>query len=61
LALAAVLAALPLRAQNEVVVTSPRADSVAVTIYRDDLALVTETRTVDLPAGPQTLEVKAVV
>lgn len=25
---------------------------VAVTIYRDDLALVTETRTVDLPGGP---------
>jgi hypothetical protein len=36
-------------------VTSSRADAVAVTIYRDDLALVTETRTVDLPAGPLTL------
>jgi hypothetical protein len=57
----AALAALPVRAQNEIVVTSPRADSVAVTIYRDDLALVTETRTVDLPAGPVTLVFEGVV
>ncbi len=54
-------AALPARAQDEVTVTSPRADSVAVTIYRDDLALVTETRTVDLPAGAVTLVVEDVV
>ncbi len=60
LALAA-FAALPARAQDEVTVTSPRAGSVAVTIYRDDLALVTETRTVDLPAGPVTLVVEGVV
>jgi hypothetical protein len=59
--LAATLAALPARAQNETVVTSPGVDSVAVTIYRDDLALVTETRTVDLPAGPVTLVVEGVV
>jgi hypothetical protein len=59
--LAAALAALPARAQDEVVVTSPRADSLAVTIYRDDLALVTETRTVDLPAGPVTLVIEGVV
>jgi len=61
LALAAALAALAVRAQDEVVVTSPRADSVAVTIYRDDLALVTETRTVDLPAGAVTLVIEGVV
>jgi hypothetical protein len=59
--LAAALAALSARAQNEIIVTSPGADSVAVTIYRDDLALVTETRTVDLPAGPVTFVVEGVV
>lgn len=61
LLVAAALAALPVRAQNEVTVTSPLADSVAVTIYRDDLALVTETRTVDLPAGEVTLVIEGVV
>ncbi|HEX7235916.1 MAG TPA: hypothetical protein VF405_03070 [Gammaproteobacteria bacterium] len=61
LALAAALAALPVRAQDGTVVTSPRADSLAVTIYRDDLALVTETRTVDLPAGAVTLVIDGVV
>jgi hypothetical protein len=61
LVLAATFAALPAPAQNEIIVTSPAADSVAVTIYRDDLALVTETRTVDLPAGPVTLVVEGVV
>jgi hypothetical protein len=51
----------PLRAQDEVVVASPRADSVAVTIYRDDLALITETRNVDLPAAAVTLVIDDVV
>ena len=32
-----------------------------MTIYRDDLALVTETRTVDLPAAAVTLVVEDVV
>jgi hypothetical protein len=32
-------------------VTAGPAEAVFVTIYRDDLALITETRTVDLPAG----------
>jgi hypothetical protein len=59
--LAAALAALPARAQDETVVTSPRADSIAVTIYRDDLALVTETRTVELPASAVTLVIDGVV
>ena len=59
--LAAVLAALPARAQDESVVTSPRADSIAVTIYRDDLALVTETRIVYLPASAVTLVIDGVV
>jgi hypothetical protein len=48
-------------AAGEVSVVSPRADSVAVTIYRDDLALVTETRTVNLPAGAVTLVFDGVV
>ena len=61
LVLAAALAVLPARAQDDVVVTSPRADSIAVTIYRDDLALVTETRTVDLPASAVTLVIDDVV
>ncbi len=62
LLLAAVAAAaLPVRAQDEVTVFSPRADSVAVTIYRDELALITETRTVDLPAAPVTLVIEDVV
>src|SRR6185436_7783091 len=61
LVLAAALAALAARAQDDIVVTSPRADSIAVTIYRDDLALVTETRTVDLPASAVTLVVDDVV
>jgi hypothetical protein len=51
-AAAAAAAAPPALAQDDVTVISPRADSVAVTIYRDDLALITETRTVDLPSGP---------
>jgi hypothetical protein len=58
---AAFVAALPLRAQDEAAVVSPRADSLAVTIYRDDLALITETRTVDLPAGAVTLVFEGVV
>jgi hypothetical protein len=42
-------------------VVSPRPDSVSVTIYRDLFALVTETRTVDLPEGPVTLVLDGVV
>lgn len=42
-------------------VISPQADSVSVTIYRDLFALVTETRTVDLPEGPVTLSFDGVV
>lgn len=61
LVLAGASAALAARAQDEATVTSPRADSVAVTIYRDDLALVTETRTVDLPASAVTLVFEDVV
>jgi hypothetical protein len=59
--LAASAAALAARAQDEVTVASPRADAVAVTIYRDDLALITETRTVDLPAAAVTLVFEDVV
>lgn len=54
------LAALPAAAE-EAQVISPRADSVSVTIYRDLFALITETRTVDLPAGPVTLVFDGVV
>lgn len=59
--LVAACAALQAHAQDGVTVTSPRADSVAVTIYRDDLALITETRTVDLPAAAVTLVFEDVV
>ena len=58
---AAAAAALPVRGQDEISVFSPRAESVAVTIYRDDLALITETRTVDLPADAVTLVIEDVV
>ncbi len=61
LLLAALLLAAPAYAAEEVVVTSPRAESVSITIYRDDLALVTETRTVELPAEPLTLVLQDVV
>jgi hypothetical protein len=54
------LAALP-AAADEPRVISPRADSVSVTIYRDLFALITETRTLDLPAGPVTLVFEGVV
>lgn len=42
-------------------VISPAPDSVSVTIYRDLFALITETRTVDLPEGPVTLSFDGVV
>ena len=48
-------------AQDDVIVYSARADSVAVTIYPGDLALITETRTVTLPASPATLVIQDVV
>jgi len=54
------LAALP-AAADEVRVISPRPDAVSITVYRDLFALVTETRTVDLPAGPVTLVFDGVV
>lgn len=54
------LGTLPARA-DEIAVISPRPDSVSVTIYRDLFALVTETRTVDLPAGPVKLVFDGVV
>lgn len=60
LALAGVLAQAPGLAQNDVTVFSARADSVAVTIYPDDLALITETRTVQLPASAATLVIQDV-
>ena len=42
-------------------VVSDHPDAVSVTIYRDLFALITETRTVDLPAGPVTLAFDGVV
>ena len=42
-------------------VVSPQPDGVSVTIYRDLFALITETRTVDLPEGPVTLSFEGVV
>jgi hypothetical protein len=46
---------------QDIEVISPRPDAVSVTIYRDLFALVTETRTVDLPADPVTLTFAGVV
>jgi hypothetical protein len=46
---------------EEVRVISAQPDSVSVTIYRDLFALITETRSVDLPAGPVTLVFEGVV
>lgn len=51
-ALTAVCAVHGARAQDDVTVFSTGAESVSITIYRDNLALVTEARTVELPAGP---------
>jgi len=48
------------RAQ-QIEVVSHQPDSVSVTIYRDLFALVTETRTVDLPEGAVTLSFEGVV
>lgn len=48
-------------AHAQVEVISPRPDEVSVTIYRDLFALITETRTVDLPEGPVTLSFEGVV
>jgi hypothetical protein len=45
----------------EVSVYSARPDSVSVTIYREGIALVTETRSVELPQEPVTLVFQAVV
>jgi hypothetical protein len=42
-------------------VFSPRAEATSITIYRDGLALVTETRNVELPAEPVTLVFQGVV
>ena len=60
LAVLLALAALP-AAADEVRVISSRPDAVSITIYRDLFALVTETRTVDLPAEPVTLVFEGVV
>ncbi len=46
---------------EEMRVVSTRPDAVSVTIYRDLFALITETRVVDLPAGPVTLQFDGVV
>jgi hypothetical protein len=62
LAIACVTLAAPASSAGDVTeVISPRADAVEVTIYRDLFALVTETRTVDLPAGDVTLSFDGVV
>jgi hypothetical protein len=61
LLLAAAGAALEAHAQGEITVFSARPETVAVTIYREDLALITETRTVTLPADPVTVVVQGVV
>jgi hypothetical protein len=48
-------------AMAQVSVFSPRADSTSITIYRDGIALITETRTVELPAEAVTVVFQGVV
>jgi hypothetical protein len=60
LGLAGAFAQAPGFAQDDVTVFSARADSVAVTIYPDDLALITETRIVQLPGSAVTLAIQGV-
>jgi hypothetical protein len=48
-------------AAAQISVHSPRADAVSITIYRDGLALITETREIDMPAEPATLVFEGVV
>ncbi len=45
----------------QVSVFSPRAEATSITIYRDGIALITETRTVELPAEPVTVVFQGVV
>ena len=47
--------AMPALAQDLPRAVSPQADNAALTIYPDGLALITETRTFDLPKGKSTL------
>lgn len=54
------LSALAPGALAETTVVSPAPASIAVTIYRDDLALITETRRLDLPAGRSTISFEGV-
>lgn len=56
-----VLLATPALAQTRPEVVSAGADTVSVTIYRDNLALITETRTVDLPGGPVSIAFSGVL
>lgn len=60
LALAGAFAQAPGFAQDDATVFSASADSVAVTIYPDDLALITETRIVRLPGTAVTLVIQDV-
>jgi hypothetical protein len=60
IAMALLLGAQIVRAEPMEVI-SPQADAVSITIYRDLFALITETRTVDLPEGPVTLSFDGVV
>jgi hypothetical protein len=48
-------------AAAQISVHSPRPDSVSITIYRDGLALITETREIEMPAEPATLVFEGVV
>ncbi len=53
--LTALLLAFPATADELPRVVSHKADNTALTIYPDNLALITETRTIDLPKGKSTL------
>jgi len=57
-----VLAAMPaIAALAQSKVSSPAPDDISLTIYRDNIALVTETRRIDLPAGQVTVVLEGVL
>ncbi|HEU4624374.1 MAG TPA: hypothetical protein VFS52_06400 [Steroidobacteraceae bacterium] len=60
-ALILLMLAIAAPAAAEISVYSPQPEAVSVTIYRDGFALITETRTVELPADAVTLVFQGVV
>ena len=59
-AVAAGIVAVGSAGAQDAVIISDGPEKIAVTIYPEDLAMITEMRTVDLPAGRSTIELKGV-